>query len=204
MPPKATLKRPLVRKDTETSSSSESNASTPRESLPIEIPVVVVDPLQPTALVDETATTTEAEVQPDTEPTSESPSSEETDPMASNVEYHMEEAEAVDELTEELDEFEVNADEDEDIDGLEADGYGYDPMSFQPSMMDYMIRQQQIATYQMLCQFLVHQDRSVTETLNDVRVSIDCLTKSVLQLTKTIDRHLAPISKVEAVRKTRP
>ena len=66
---------------------------------------------------------------------------------------------------------------------------------FLPLPPDYIIRQQQIATYQMLSEFLRHQDKNIAEVLNDVRISIDCLTKSVLQLNKNLDRHFSEVEK---------
>jgi len=65
------------------------------------------------------------------------------------------------------------------------------PDDFLPMPPDYIIRQQQIATYQMLCQFLVHQDKNITDVLNDVRVSIDTLTKCVIQLNKTLEKNFS-------------
>ena len=58
---------------------------------------------------------------------------------------------------------------------------------FMPTPPDYIIRQQQIATYQILCEVLMHNNKNVTETLNDVRVSIDCLTKCMMKLNKTFE-----------------
>ena len=75
----------------------------------------------------------------------------------------------------------------EDLSNLQND-------EFLPLPSDYIIRQQQIATYQMLSQFLTHQDKNITDVLNDVRVSIDCLTKSVLQLNKNLEKHFLNIS----------
>ncbi len=64
--------------------------------------------------------------------------------------------------------------------------YGDD---FSPLLPDYMIRQQQIAYYQTLCQFLIHKDKNITDVVNDIRISIDCLTKCVLQLNKTLEKQ---------------
>ena len=86
----------------------------------------------------------------------------------------------------ELDESNLQLNIEEIDDQLPNDQQPYD---FDPNQSDYLIRQQQIATYQMLSQFLTHQDRNVTETLNDIRISIDCLTKCVLQLNKNLEKH---------------
>ena len=43
---------------------------------------------------------------------------------------------------------------------------------FLPLPPDYIIRQQQIATYQMLSQFLLHKDKGIAEILQDVRLSV--------------------------------
>lgn len=73
--------------------------------------------------------------------------------------------------------------------------YSSNGEEFLPLPPDYIIRQQQIATYQMLSEFLRHQDKNIAEVLNDVRISIDCLTKSVLQLNKNLDRHFSEVEK---------
>jgi hypothetical protein len=58
---------------------------------------------------------------------------------------------------------------------------------FMPTPSDYLIRQQQFATFQMLCQFLTKDDKNITDVLNDIRVSLDCLTKCVMQLNKNVE-----------------
>lgn len=80
----------------------------------------------------------------------------------------------------------IEPESDNDLDDPLADLPEGLESGFLPSQPDYIIRQQQIATYQMLCQFLIHKDKNVAEVLDDVRVSIDCLTKCVLQLTKKL------------------
>lgn len=64
---------------------------------------------------------------------------------------------------------------------------------FIPSPIDYMVRQQQLATFQMLSEFLLHRDqennvKNITEMVNEVRISIDVLAKAVLQLNKTMEK----------------
>jgi hypothetical protein len=83
---------------------------------------------------------------------------------------------------------EDNYDENNNIDN-QNDNYPDEQTNpnFNPVPPDYVIRQQQIASYQMLCQFLIHQDKNITETLNDVRVSIDCLTKCIMKLSKHLE-----------------
>lgn len=66
---------------------------------------------------------------------------------------------------------------------------------FVPSPIDYMVRQQQLATFQMLSEFLILRDsegnpKNVTEVVNEVRISIDVLAKAVLQLNKTMEKCL--------------
>src|SRR5690242_17592999 len=64
-------------------------------------------------------------------------------------------------------------DQDDDLEDLDQPRISEEQFDdpFLPAQPDYMIRQHQIATYHMLCQFLVHQDKNVTDVLNDVRVS---------------------------------
>ena len=65
---------------------------------------------------------------------------------------------------------------------------------FDPSLHEHLIRQHQMASYHMLSQFLTVQDegrtkgRNVADVLQDVRVSLDCLTKCVLQLSKSMEK----------------
>ena len=80
---------------------------------------------------------------------------------------------------------------DDQFDDLEGQLPEFSNDDFLPLPPDYIIRQQQIATYQMLSQFLMYQDKNITDVLNDVRVSVDCLTKSVLQLNKNLDKHFS-------------
>jgi hypothetical protein len=90
-------------------------------------------------------------------------------------------------------------DPDDQLDNLDADDQFEDQIEdqmsnpnyddFLPLPPDYIIRQQQIASYQMLCQFLVYQEKNIADVLNDVRVSIDCLTKCVMQLNKTLEKQ---------------
>ena len=74
-------------------------------------------------------------------------------------------------------------DPEEPVDDVEDD-VDPDCLPFPP---EYLIRQQQIANYELLREFLIHDNKNLTATLNDVRVSIDCLTKCVMQLTKTLE-----------------
>ena len=87
-----------------------------------------------------------------------------------------------------------NPEDPEDLEDLEDPEFG-DEMGddeFDPMPSDYMIRQQQIATYQMLCQFLTTKDKNIADLLNDIRLSIDCLTKCVIKLNKNLEEKSVP------------
>lgn len=73
---------------------------------------------------------------------------------------------------------------------LDVDSNGDQPQEeeFVPMGPDYVIRQQQLANFQMLCQFFVHREKNLANILDDIRVSLDCLTKSVLQTNKNLEK----------------
>ena len=63
-----------------------------------------------------------------------------------------------------------------------------------PMGPDYVIRQQQLANFQMLCQFFVHREKNMANIVDDVRVSVDCLTKAILHMNKNLEKLCATIA----------
>jgi hypothetical protein len=104
-----------------------------------------------------------------------------------NLQYQIEETDGInlDESGEEED-----FDQDPTLDELQEPDD-----NFNPSQSDYVIRQNQIANFQILSQFLAHEDKNVTETLKDIRVSIDGLSKCVLHLNNTIEKLVTATNK---------
>lgn len=57
-----------------------------------------------------------------------------------------------------------------------------------PLTPEELIREQQLASFQMLHPLLIHNDKNVSEVLSEIRVSLDCLSKVVLGLNNTISK----------------
>lgn len=81
--------------------------------------------------------------------------------------------------------------ETEDVDD-DADELDSDDDSSDEDTKAKTIRQQQLAMYHVFSQFMMVRDgkgneRNLAEVLQDVRVSIDCLTKCVLQMSKLLE-----------------
>ena len=85
--------------------------------------------------------------------------------------------------------FEIDGQEgyDEDGSGIPEeymmDSMGMHSQYFPP---EELIRQQQLATFQMLYPLFIYNDKNVPELLSDIRVSLDCLSKVVLELNNTV------------------
>ncbi len=149
---------------------------TPKESVPESSPIQT-SPVEKTSPVDEAGV--------------------DSTENASNLQYQIEDTLSEEPTLGESDE-DVDFDQDPTLDELNEDDSNQEPDgSFNPSQSDYIIRQSQIANFQILSQFFAHEDKNITETLKDIRVSIDGLSKCVLHLNNTIEK-LASASSMAA------
>lgn len=91
---------------------------------------------------------------------------------------------------------EIQSDTKGETEGDSSDSVGGGEDQFAPSPIDYMVRQQQLATFQMLSEFLTYRDdkgnhKNITEIANEIRISIDVLAKAILQVNKTMEKCLS-------------